>query len=759
METCPSASYVIPFRKNILALAICSALSGAVGYSDAATFTVTTLDSAGPGSLAQAITDANENEGADEILFEVTGTIEPTEELIINDDVTVSGPDDGELTISNALVEESSLLYVSKGEFYWETGFYIIDVTIRNLNFNSVKNSPLILASSVGLTVENSHFVGGLESGSAIYQKEYGSVLTIDNSSFVGFKADTVFAGSSVDIRRSLFEDCHDAVFVGRAFNREASSARIIDSVFRGNQSKDNGGAVYLSGYIVEATIENSLFENNAVANVSDNTWVGNGGAIYSNSSGNNEVSVENSVFIGNKAEGSGGAIWFASRYQGNLLHINNSLFSGNSAVNGGAVYLAHHGTEILGSTIVNNTSTEAGGGIYSGTSGEIILVNSVVAENESLGVSADLFGIYSVDYSLLGIVDEGSDTTITEITPGYSQSGSVSAPIDPLIGALQNNGSVAIGPNGSEYLPTISPLEFSPLLGAGDATAEASVQELPLYDIRGEGFDRIQEGALDIGAVELFIPDITPDNFEFDAIVDAAFAQSVDSKAITISGVNSSTPLTIENGEYSVNDGEYTSDPADVVDGDVIKLRHITSTEGLQLTETVLTVGGVEALFQSTTMDAAPDVFTFASVANVGVSELKESEAITVMGITAPVAITVADGEYSINEGSYTSGAGTVAVGDAVKVRHTSSATTSTTTETVLSIGTVQAVFSTTTIAPPGSSSTASREPASSSVNSSSSSTGLSGSSSSRGSSGGGGGATFWLLAILGAFGLRRRL
>lgn len=77
------------------------------------------------------------------------------------------------------------------------------------------------------------------------------------------------------------------------------------------------------------------------------------------------------------------------------------------------------------------------------------------------------------------------------------------------------------------------------------------------------------------------------------------------------------------------------------------------------------------------------------------------ESAAITVSGINMPATISVSGGEYSINNGAYTAVAGTITNGQTVKVRHTSSASNSTTTNTVLTIGGVSNTFTSTTSAP----------------------------------------------------------
>jgi hypothetical protein len=59
-----------------------------------------------------------------------------------------------------------------------------------------------------------------------------------------------------------------------------------------------------------------------------------------------------------------------------------------------------------------------------------------------------------------------------------------------------------------------------------------------------------------------------------------------------------------------------------------------------------------------------------------------------------------VTGGEYQIDSSQWTSMAGTVNVGQTVKVRHTTSGSSFTTTNTVLNIGAISDTFSATTIA-----------------------------------------------------------
>jgi hypothetical protein len=54
--------------------------------------------------------------------------------------------------------------------------------------------------------------------------------------------------------------------------------------------------------------------------------------------------------------------------------------------------------------------------------------------------------------------------------------------------------------------------------------------------------------------------PDVTPGNFSFTPATNAALSTAVTSGAITLSGFDVAVPVSITNGEYSINGGAFTS-------------------------------------------------------------------------------------------------------------------------------------------------------------------------------------------------------
>ena len=172
------------------------------------------------------------------------------------------------------------------------------------------------------------------------------------------------------------------------------------------------------------------------------------------------------------------------------------------------------------------------------------------------------------------------------------------------------------------------------------------------------------------------------------------------ESNPITVAGITAPASISIIGGEYRIGAGSYTSAPGTVNQGDSITVRLTSSDSSSTSSNVTLTIGGVSDTFSVTTVDTIPDAFTFTDQTGVPLNSLRESNSITVAGITGPASISITlGGEYKIGAGSYTSASGTVNNGDTITVRQTSSGSFSTTTNATLTIGGVSDTFSVTTL------------------------------------------------------------
>lgn len=152
-----------------------------------------------------------------------------------------------------------------------------------------------------------------------------------------------------------------------------------------------------------------------------------------------------------------------------------------------------------------------------------------------------------------------------------------------------------------------------------------------------------------------------------------------------------------LANGSWDWTD--FVAD-APFAEGAVIEVREAVVRDAGDPAEAISAWSNV---LSDTIEDATPSAFGFTDQTGVATSTLITSGAITVAGIAAGVdaLATVDSGEYELNaSGSWLpAGDFTVQLGDTVKLRHTSSATGSTATNQVLTIGGVSDTFTSTTV------------------------------------------------------------
>jgi uncharacterized delta-60 repeat protein len=204
-------------------------------------------------------------------------------------------------------------------------------------------------------------------------------------------------------------------------------------------------------------------------------------------------------------------------------------------------------------------------------------------------------------------------------------------------------------------------------------------------------------------------IVDTTPNPFSFAPKTNIGLQQVVLSDPATITGIDGPATVNVVDGAYSIGCGP-TPSSGPVSNGDTICVALLSAATDNTTRSTTMTIGGVSAVFTVTTGDTVPAPFSFATQTSVPLSDIRASEAITVTGITAPSAVSVAEGEYSAGcNGSWTNLAGLLQPGQSICVRHVSAGRRDLTVRTTLTIGGITGTFDSTTTsgAPlPGSSS-----------------------------------------------------
>jgi len=204
------------------------------------------------------------------------------------------------------------------------------------------------------------------------------------------------------------------------------------------------------------------------------------------------------------------------------------------------------------------------------------------------------------------------------------------------------------------------------------------------------------------ISSVIVVPTDTTPDSFSFSAVTGAALSASVTSAVITISGINTASPISIAGGQYSINGGVATSAAGTITNGQTVVVSLTASATPNTTTQAILTVGGVAQTFAVTSVlaDITPDIFSFTAVTGAPLNLPVTSQAITVSGINAAAPISIAGGEYSIDGGAFTSTSGTVRNSQTVAVKLISATTVETETRADITIGGITSSFLVTTTA-----------------------------------------------------------
>jgi hypothetical protein len=143
----------------------------------------------------------------------------------------------------------------------------------------------------------------------------------------------------------------------------------------------------------------------------------------------------------------------------------------------------------------------------------------------------------------------------------------------------------------------------------------------------------------------------------------------------------------------------------------DALKVRWTVSVSGLGSTsstiwfasgigevKTLYSDGSVDELVSTNIIRTKPDEFVFAPLSNVPVTSILISNPVTISGTTAPAAVSITGGAYSINGGPFTSLPGSITNGQSIRVRLTSPAQGATSASAALTIDDVTRTFSVTT-------------------------------------------------------------
>jgi len=457
-------------------------------------FTVTNTFDAGPGSLRQAVLDANAGPGGDDITFSVTGaiTLGGVQLPTITGDLTITGPGANLLTVNAN--HQSRVLQVSAGSIVGLSGLTLANGKVGNPGGGGVLNEgTLSLAGSI--LAGNAAYVGGgvLNDGTLSL-----SDSTVSNNS--GNYCAGIFNRGILSVV-SCTVSGNSGGFGGGISNYDGSVS-LTGSTVSGNS------AVLWGGGIINRTVAGMMsVVHSTISGNSSGYW---GGAIYNTPS--STLTVTDSTIAANSAGDLGGGICNEGP-----LTVTASTVSGNSAPHGGGIST---GTgdwgstlTLINSTISENTATVAGGGIWS--VGRMWVSNCTISGNSS----ADGGGVYSSFAAVLANSVVGGNT----LTDGITSSDLAGIKVDAashhnLTGPGGSSGLIN-GVNGNIVVAAVADLRLGPLAdNAGPTLTHALLPGSPAidagsnpgglgFDQRGPSFYRASGAAADIGAFEVQVP------------------------------------------------------------------------------------------------------------------------------------------------------------------------------------------------------------------------------------------------------------
>jgi len=368
--------------------------------------------------------------------------------------------------------------------------------SVDNIVFdNTIFNTPKTISLSLGqLLITDSVNLAG--PGASLLTISGNQVTRVFECLGNGLQINVTISGMTITEGRTIIgKTAGSTLGDGGGIEINGENVTLDSVVVSNNVSAGEAGGVGV-GTFGTLVVRNST--------ISGNSAVGFGGGIYFQDEGS--LIVENSTISGNVTNGQGGAIYFYANEENGLV-IRNSTISGNIAgtIGGGISVYAFVGTlTIQNSTITGNNAGTLGGGIGRTSSGgyyaKFNFANSIIAGNTIGGapiakadLSTDVATNAFTDFSFIGIQDAANNVTIAG---SGNQTGTVAAPIDPMLGPLANNGGSTL---------THAPLPGSPVIDQGKNFNGSKDQR---GITRPQDFASIANAAggdgSDIGAVEI---------------------------------------------------------------------------------------------------------------------------------------------------------------------------------------------------------------------------------------------------------------
>lgn len=271
-HTVPKTIHQSQFKWKNLYRILATTLMLIATSTDAAIFNVTNTNDSGAGSLRAAVNDANNSLGADTVVFSslANQTIVLTSgEIVITDDLTISGPIAGDAKSIVIDGNNSSRIFNSVGNFTLE------NLTLRrgtaiNGNggaVNQIGPRSLELKDTI---VTNNAALGNLASGGGLYSSRE---IRLERSTVSDNTAENQGGGlraNSVFIFQSTISGNTAGVSGGGISSPFSGSSFILQSTITRNSASVAGGALFLIGRAVNirpqpvVRIDNTIIAGNS---------------------------------------------------------------------------------------------------------------------------------------------------------------------------------------------------------------------------------------------------------------------------------------------------------------------------------------------------------------------------------------------------------------------------------------------------------------------------------------------------------------
>ena len=447
-------------------------------------------------------------------------------ELALSGDVAITGPGTATLVVSgnatsrvfsvgNGVTASISDLTVTQGMGDTNGGGGILNNGTLTLTRCTVRDNTTTgdgggIAGNVGaaLTLTDSavsnNTAVGLNGGGGIY----------NNSGTVSITGSTI-AMNTLTARGS-------ARGIGGGMYQLHGTATIARSIVRDNTAGSSGGLSVQQGAL---TITDSVVSGNAATPDSYSTSSGGIGSFEGT------LIIRGSTISNNRAEGGyGGGVYVD---YGGTAEITNSSLIGNTAPHGYGGGLIINGGEKPAVTVTNTTITDNraqdGSGIEFAV-GTLSLRGTIVAGNNTTSTDISLRDtFYDGGYNFIGVGIPGDNQVMDGVNG--DRVGTVTAPLDPHLAPLADNGGTAALPDGT-HTPTRLPSTDSPVIDTGGVNCPPTDQR---GDPRGGTAGPCDIGAVEVQPVALVVDPVSP--------VGTA-GQSV---RLTGAGFRSSTMLTVD--------------------------------------------------------------------------------------------------------------------------------------------------------------------------------------------------------------------